>query len=373
MRDVLEALSKPHPDHLGLAHDVWSPLVRAGRGGERDDREEARVDAWFGALCSARVPRGYDIALERWRRSLRGDGDRMFEAQTAGRLLVGHGNPAPSEVGISLHRTWGVPFIPGSALAGLLAHYAEIALGPGPAAGELDMDDSAPERAQRAHWAGPARNANGDAVSPPGSAYRIVFGAPPIPGIEGSASVGGLIVHDALWLPGGRKSEDTAQGPLVRDVLTVHQARYYQDRAPWPSDGDDPNPVGFVSVRPGARFLFSLSSDKLEIVDWAIDALTRVLSEWGVGGKTAAGYGRFERIVVQASAVLAELEQALEASKETMSEKERLTFLEQHWEPRLRTLPSSQYDDLGKIVRRYIKSRKRRAGRDALLARITGG
>ncbi|WP_428268690.1 type III-B CRISPR module RAMP protein Cmr6 [Haliangium sp.] len=347
-----------------MAHDVWSPLVIAEKAGERSDPEERGVQKWLDHLVADdREPHGYDLALARWQRSLRGRGDRMLTGQAAGRLLVGHGNPSPTEVGLSLHRTWGVPFIPGSALKGLLAHWAEITLGP-----HEDMNED--ERAHRAPWAGPERDERGNAVRRPGEAYERVFGAPPLRGHERSARRGKLVVHDALWLPGVDKNSRT-KAALAPDVLTVHQRRYYQGDEPWPSDGDDPIPVSFITVRPGTKFLFAVSSDDAEIADWAADALRCVLQDWGVGGKTAAGYGRFERVVLCDPPLLAELGETLEASKRGgESEQDRLDLLSAEWVERLRTLPLSGHAALAKLLRKYVKSKKKRPQLDALLARI---
>jgi hypothetical protein len=59
----------------------------------------------------------------------------------------------------------------------------------------------------------------------------------------------------------------------------------------WPNDYDRPNPVGFISVKPGARLLVAVDGDP----SWAglaIELLIEAIGAWGAGGKTAAGYGR---------------------------------------------------------------------------------
>jgi len=59
----------------------------------------------------------------------------------------------------------------------------------------------------------------------------------------------------------------------------------------WPNDYDSPNPVGFISVRPGTKFLLALSGEG-EWPELALCLLTEAIGAWGAGGKTSAGYGR---------------------------------------------------------------------------------
>ena len=47
----------------------------------------------------------------------------------AGRMIVGLGSESVLETSITLHRTYGVPYIPGSGLKGLAANYAHKFLG----------------------------------------------------------------------------------------------------------------------------------------------------------------------------------------------------------------------------------------------------
>jgi CRISPR-associated protein Csb2 len=62
--------------------------------------------------------------------SITASGDRVFELEFASRLLIGHGNASATGVGLSVHHTWGVSVILGSALKGLPAHYLDVFFGP---------------------------------------------------------------------------------------------------------------------------------------------------------------------------------------------------------------------------------------------------
>ena len=85
-------------------------------------------------------------------------------------------------------------------------------------------------------------------------------------GFEAGSTRGLVVFHDALYVPNSvvhptnGPRDDT---PFAVDVLTVHQKRYYDGSgADWPCDYDNPNPVGFLSVRPNARFLLVLSGPR---------------------------------------------------------------------------------------------------------------
>jgi CRISPR-associated protein Cmr6 len=215
-------------------------------------------------------------AFPQWERSLNAGGCATRQIELTSRLLVGHGNGSAAEVGLTVHHTWGVPMIPGSALKGLCAHYTAATYGP-----------------LRPKFAGPKWEKDPRRIAdPPGDYYRALFGAPDV---SNDASAGLVVFHDALYVP------DSTAGdrPFAVDVLTLHQRSYYgQDRKRggiagqhWPNDYDSPNPVGFISVRPGVKLLLGVDGDP-KWAGLALDLLTEAIRAWGAGGKTSAGYGR---------------------------------------------------------------------------------
>jgi CRISPR-associated protein Cmr6 len=261
-----------------------------GDDGKVPDEQRAM---WLSGLEAIAVPRDYSRSFERWKRSFSLPSDRVFELKLAGRLLVGHGNASATDVGLTVHHTWGVPVIPGPALKGLLAHYVDAVYGPTDSERkpwEQEGDERTRADYQGVTWRG-RRIERG-----PGAVYRALFGAPDAQeddvmrerGFEAGASAGLVTFHDALYVPGSA----TDDKPFAADVLTVHQKHYYDSSGgSWPNDYDSPNPVAFLTVRPGARFLLALSGP----ADWtelAERLLRDALEKWGVGGKTSAGYGR---------------------------------------------------------------------------------
>jgi CRISPR-associated protein Cmr6 len=289
MRQTLP--NKQVPDHFGLAYEVWAPF--GAEDGKIPDSQRAE---WLGQIADIAIPADYARSYARWKASFSAASDRTFELKLVSRLLIGHGNTSATDVGLTVHRTWGVPVIPGSALKGLLAHYVSAVFGPSDPhcwPWEQTGDEQTRAEYQGVLWQG-KRIKRG-----PGAVYRALFGAPDADeddlfrkhGFDAGAVAGLVTFHDALYVP--RNAQDDK--PFALDVLTVHQKPYYDDSGQhWPNDYSSPNPVSFLTVRPGTHFLFALSGP----ADWtelAESLLVDALQEWGVGGKTSAGYGRLLR------------------------------------------------------------------------------
>ncbi|WP_457637907.1 type III-B CRISPR module RAMP protein Cmr6 [Oceanithermus sp.] len=183
--------------------------------------------------------------------------------ETRGRLSVGLGANAVLETSITLHHTYGVPYIPGSALKGLASSYA---------AKHLEDQDS---------W---KRSFKGGKTER-GVLQKLIFG---------DTSESGLVIfYDALPKP-----EDFQ---LDADVITVHHPDYYQGGKKPPADWDSPTPVPFITARGTFRFylgLVPLPEGELEkgrkVLELAALLLKKALEEEGVGAKTTLGYGRIK-------------------------------------------------------------------------------
>lgn len=262
MRNVLAFLTEPSA-HFGQAYDMLAPAPKSDGKYDPDER-----DTWLDRCTQIAISSDYALFFTLWKDSFALA--HVEEVTLKSRLLVGHGNPSGSEVGLTVHRTWGVPMIPGSALKGLTANYTQAVYGA--------MDDA---------WRGPICD-DRRIVAPAGDNYRYLFGSADVDRHEGQERQGEVVFHDALYVPGAVVDDK----PFVRDVLTVHQKNYYDHSGQdWPSDWDKPNPVGFITVRPGAKFLLAVSGPD----GWrelAMRLLQEALEDWGAGGKTSLGYGR---------------------------------------------------------------------------------
>jgi len=171
MRQKLETLlaSSGPPDHVGLAYDAWAPVCDDGKV-PADRRAE-----WLGNLTEVPVSKDYAQFYARWETSFQDPADRTFELALASRLLVGHGNASATEVGLSVHHTWGVPVIPGSALKGLLSHYIDAVYGPKDPT--LPPWEQPEDERQRIGYQGNVWHRR-RIQRGPGETYRYLFGAP---------------------------------------------------------------------------------------------------------------------------------------------------------------------------------------------------
>ncbi len=197
------------------------------------------------------IPTAYKAYYERWEKLLKESGAQMREALVKGRMIVGQGDESVVETSISLHHTYGVPYIPGSALKGLAANYARQRLGEDWQLGS--------------------------------SAYKVVFGD--------TDDAGYITFFDALYIP------DTGHGrqALHPDIITVHHQKYYQGGEA-PRDRDNPIPVPFLSAT-GTYLIVLAAPDLQPRNEWiarTFDILEHALKDLGIGAKTSSGYGRMK-------------------------------------------------------------------------------
>jgi len=187
-----------------------------------------------------------------------------FFLDCTSRLVIGQGVSSVLETHLSTHPVYGVPFIPGSALKGLAAHYCHNRLGQNPT---FRMN---------------------------GSSYNVLFG---------NQEKAGMIHYcDAFPTP------ETVADALHLDILTPHHQKYNQLRtndlangqnAPSPRDDDSPVPVPFLTVKAKFRVLLTCESDQPEADEWleiAKTIVTKAAEQEGLGGKTNSGYGQMRSV-----------------------------------------------------------------------------
>jgi CRISPR-associated protein Cmr6 len=248
-RSALKGVNKQHSTHAGL----W--LDKHLSSSAQDDTEAKR--ALVEQVAGIRTPKDYPAYLERYRQALDHIGVQSRLGLTLGRVVVGLGGESVLETHLTLHRTYGVPCIPGSALKGLMSRFASTRLEG--AAWERDLD---PRQFRR------------------GEAQKALFGS--------TDEAGLLIFFDALPL----------EYQIQPDVMTPHHSAYYGGEAVPPADWDSPIPVPFLSVT--GKFIFPLGlapgvnpDEGMLWLQAAWKILELALQEEGVGAKTTSGYGRF--------------------------------------------------------------------------------
>lgn len=228
--------------HAGLWLDKF---LKDQKVPDKEAGEKAKNDL-IRDLTKIRVPKGYDISFARWKKMMIEDSTiRLLRGTVNGRIAVGLGDRGSTEIGLSLHHTWGVPYIPGSALKGVAVR----------AAHQLTDNEQ---------W-----NIDEDWNNE----------------LFGSTDEQGLVHFlDARWEPKGNSF-------LYKDILTSHHQDYYtnNNKVIPPSDMDSPNPVSFVSTT--GDFLIAIQCSDSEWLNIAEEFLKKGLEILGVGSKTNAGYG----------------------------------------------------------------------------------
>ncbi|MDM7324007.1 MAG: type III-B CRISPR module RAMP protein Cmr6 [Thermus sp.] len=211
-------------------------------------------------------PEGYKEFFIRYKEALAAVGAELHPAKTLGRLVVGLGGEGVLETSLTLHRTYGVPYIPGSALKGLASRFAHLYL-------EGDA-----WRRDLAHFER-------------GAAQSVLFGTTEQEGV--------VVFFDALPEPGSWE--------IHTDILNPHHPNYNAGGDDPPADWDSPVPVPFLSVK--GTFLLALAPaagvPPKEARPWleaAWQILEWALREEGIGAKTSSGYGRMQLVREASSA-----------------------------------------------------------------------
>lgn len=275
--------------HAGLWFDKFCHTWVESRAKNQPNPWSLKVDGdrnpkldWIRTVVNRRL--GDPTALEQYAARIAGLahalGGQILVFKTSSRLATGLGREHPVENGFTWHPTLGTPYLPGSSVKGLVRAWVETGLAPEP---------------------------------PTPESFRRIFGSPPRTEQSRFApnACGSVIFFDAV---------PVKPVALKPDVMTVHHADYYQgvrhDRlgiAP-PADWDDPEPIPFLTVAPGALFLFALAprdrspeaaADCQTATTWLQPALERL----GIGAKTAVGYGRMTRVDAEETRLSQESEQ----------------------------------------------------------------
>ena len=216
-----------------------------------------------------------------------------LDALATAPFTTGLGNEHPLENGFAFLNPYGLPYLPGSGVKGVLRQAArELTSG--------DWGDPQGWDAGTIHLLERRGHATIQL-----SIIDVLFGRE-TPDGDGDHVRGALSFWDALpQIPG-----DT----LAVDIMTPHQSHYYQKRqdrksgdSTSPHDSGAPNPISFLTLPPGTGFAFHVVCDQAHLERLAPDLahdlrwqtlLTAAFEhafEWlGFGAKTAVGYGAMQ-------------------------------------------------------------------------------
>jgi CRISPR-associated protein Cmr6 len=196
----------------------------------------------------------------------------VISMKTASRLVVGLGDESVYETSIRLHRNYGVPYIPGSALKGVAKHWTilKIAEKLDASVGKIQEWLEGNEEKDVSIYVGTTEITFDE--------IRKIFGT--------QEFEGNIVFFDAFPNP-----DEIA---LELDVMNPHYQPYYTTGEA-PGDWYQPTPIFFLTVPKGVKFEFAIMSrDDEDLIKKAKSLLVEALKEFGVGAKTSLGYGRFK-------------------------------------------------------------------------------
>lgn len=193
------------------------------------------------------------------------------------KLIIGLGGQSVFETDITLHHTYGIPYIPGSALKGVLRNYII-----------QEYCNESEKEANEKQW------------------FVKIFGGK---NDKGESVQGKVIFMDSFPC--------NTNFIIKRDIMTPHHSDYYSsegENIQLPLDSDEPTPIPFLVVQNkggNERVLFqiniaidkSIAEDELEavgkenqknITTFIEEALKEALRFYGIGAKTSVGYGYFK-------------------------------------------------------------------------------
>jgi CRISPR-associated protein Cmr6 len=219
-----------------------------------------------------------------------------LQATAVAPFTTGLGNEHPLENGFAFLNPYGLPYLPGSGVKGVLRQSAmELA------SGEWEVGD----------WSKDLRHEVHDRDAKDGQAGKHLFDASDIDVLFGSEALVGenhlrgvLSFWDVIPQIEGNS--------LMVEIMTPHQSHYYQQKdaagSTNPHDSGSPNPISFLTVPPQSKFAFHVVCDNARLQHLAPDLaandrwkelLTEAFEhafEWlGFGAKTSVGYGVMDR------------------------------------------------------------------------------
>ena len=197
------------------------------------------------------------------------------------RLIVGLGSDHVQETNMTLHHIYGIPYIPGTAVKGVLRHWWLQE--------DFDNDENKALCDEK---------------------FVALFGS--------QKQRGKVQFLDAY--PGKVR--------FAADIMNPHYPNYYSGNAP-PTDDQNPVPIPFLTVEQTAfRFVFLTQTRGL--LDKLKERFNKVLEMKGIGAKTAVGYGYFRDFKDQTDDIISEFKREQQVEQEEIERKreaERLANL----------------------------------------------
>ena len=289
------------------------------------------------------------------------DGDQIFStvAKSIAPFTTGTGLEHPLENGFSFLNPYGLPYLPGSGIKGVVRTAAEelafdpdspwnildvwLLFGFEPTAFYLSPHPQHPELREVAEEMCEKFLKQTQSLHPEPATLRSLLQGVGSKKREEFLSNSAMLfkalreereVRESLRSRGMLSFWDLFPNPegnvLTIDIMTPHFSHYYQ-KGETPSDSGQPNPIPFLTIPPGSSFSFivqllerrlppALSQEKRWMALLS-DAFTHAFEWIGFGAKSAVGYGHFEKDQV-AMKKLQEAKKTLENERKQQLQKQ---------------------------------------------------
>lgn len=264
--EKISRVAQGHHNHYqnpGLILDKYVPRIVI------DDTKQKGL--WLRYICTeyATDKELVQAIYRRWQALLTAQKATQFDAPLEWRMVVGLGGESVLETDITLHHLYGIPFIPGSALKGLTRAFAS-------AQKEYAVPADKPEAERK-----PSLEEKTDHPD-----IQRIFGT--------QDRAGTVLFFDAFPANG--------QYTFAIDIMNPHYPDYYSSLQSGaikvPANNQSPNPITFLTIQ-DAVFTFALAvrdPKDQEDLQIARTLLQQAIEQYGVGGKTSAGYGYFKKL-----------------------------------------------------------------------------
>ncbi len=212
-----------------------------------------------------------------------------FDGIINDKLIIGFGNHSVFETDITLHHIYGIPYIPGSALKGVLRNFIIQ---------EYFMECS--DICKKECNGQCQRNANNDEL------FIKIFGGK---NEKDESLQGNTIFMDSF---------PNKKFTIEREVMTPHHQEYYDGSEKLPLDRDRTTPINFLTVAGNdIEFVINIGLNKIinnKVIKKDITSNDKILNKYehqtirkfilenlidalefhGIGAKTSVGYGYFD-------------------------------------------------------------------------------
>ena len=243
VRNCLPPMTGLSDSHAGLC--LTRSLREYPEGNLAGQQKKAQIDN----VARMSAPKVYKKAFAHWNALAQEQGFHCLQGKLEGRLYIGVVRDNTLETGVTVHHTYGMPMIPGSAVKGVCRAQAK-------AAGLSEK------------LLGWIFGAGGDEQK----------------GLMDEA--GTITFFDAWWVPCENEK------PFVCEVVTPHHQEYYEKEGGLPAtDWDSPIPAAQIAVRGSFLFAWDGPEKEAQLVECLLQA---ALTERGVGSKRSSGYGFFD-------------------------------------------------------------------------------